>query len=340
MKSIQIINHSHLDPSWYWLEHLTKIPECRWHHFSSLSQSSMAKIPLMGTYSSRLLAAHNAVKLATMQPNPLVVSHGPRPGYYAARLTQFKKRTDIPHLIFSFNFTSLPSDRHRKAMSQAYSVISRFTVFSTMEKQLYANYFNIDPARIDILHWGVQSADRSKLPAPPVSGRYICAVGSQGRDYAVLAEAAKRLPSVPFHWVIHSENIKGLRLPPNVTVHTSVPYTVAASIVANADLMVLPLKHAKVPCGHVTAVMAMHLGCPIVATDSVGLHDYLQHGKTAHLVEPANSKALTEGILALWEDSTLAKALGQSAQAFAQEHCVEKNTVDYFESFIRNFFQR
>jgi glycosyltransferase involved in cell wall biosynthesis len=105
-------------------------------------------------------------------------------------------------------------------------------------------------------------------------------------------------------------------------------------------MMVLPLKHAKVPCGHVTAVMAMHLGCPIVATDSVGLHDYLQHGKTAHLVEPANPKALTEGISALWENATLATALGQCAHTFAQEHCVEKNTIDYFKSFIQNSFAR
>jgi len=225
-------------------------------------------------------------------------------------------------------------------MSQAYKDISRFTVFSSMEKQLYSDFFEIDPVRIDMLHWGVQPADRSKLPAPPVSGRYVCAVGSQGRDYAVLAEAAERLPSVPFHWVIHPENIKGLRLPPNVILHTSVPYDVAASIVANADMMVLPLKHAKVPCGHVTAVMAMHLGCPIVATNSVGLHDYLEHGRTAHLVEPADPKALAEGILALWENAKSATALGQSAQAFAQEHCVEKNTIDYFESFIRNSFER
>jgi glycosyltransferase involved in cell wall biosynthesis len=103
--------------------------------------------------------------------------------------------------------------------------------------------------------------------------------------------------------------------------------------------MVLPLAHAKVPCGHVTAVMAMQLGCPIVATDSLGLHDYLQHRKTANLIESANIKALTEGILELWENPTLAAELGQRAQVFAQRYCLEKNTIDYFESFIRKSFK-
>lgn len=339
MLTINIINHSHLDPNWYWLENLAELPRCDWHHFSSLSHRNLAKIPLVGTYSTRLLAAHNAVKVAENILNPMMVSHGPRPGYFAARLIQSRKRNSIPHLIFSFNFTSLPNDRQRLAMSRAYSKVSRFTVFSTMEKQLYADYFDIDPERIDMLHWGVQLADKSKLPASTISGRYVCAVGSQGRDYAILAEAAERLPNVPFHWVIHPENIKGIRLPPNVTLHISVPYSVAASIVAHAEIMVLPLAHAKVPCGHVTAVMAMQLGCPIVATDSLGLHDYLQHRKTANLIESANIKALTEGILELWENPTLAAELGQRAQVFAQRYCLEKNTIDYFESFIRKSFK-
>jgi len=335
MNIAQIINHSHLDPSWHWLEESIASPQLEWSHHSDLQYPGLLRLPVAGVYLSRLLAANRAVSEAAGKPHPLLVSHGPRPAYYAARLAQLRRHNDIPHLVYSFNFTKLPGAAMSREMRKAYRSIDRFAVFSTMERQLYAEHFDLDPARIDMLHWAIDPGDPAALPAPKIAGRYICAVGSQGRDYRVLLEAARLLPHIPLHIVVHPENLQGLDVPPHVKVHASIPYAVAAGIVAHAEFMVLPLLHSQVPCGHVTAVMAMHLGRAIIATDSVGLHDYLKRDETALLVEASNPQTLAKNITRLWENKDAADRLGAHAQTFARQHCVEANVMHYFRQYLR-----
>ncbi|MEN9904617.1 MAG: hypothetical protein RLZZ555_1182 [Pseudomonadota bacterium] len=334
MKPLHIANHSHLSPQWRWLEPRLDSAALSWSQHSSLQQPRLHDIPLLGTRLARLLAAQSAVAQASATDRALLVSHGPRPAWYAARLAQWRGRGDLPHLAFSFNFTELPGGWIRREMARAFASIDRFTVFSSLERKLYADYFDLDPARIDMLHWGVQPPEAATLPRPPVSGRYVCAVGSQGRDYQTLLRAVRQLPRIPLHLVVHPENLRGLELPANVTVHASVPNAVANGIIAHAALMVLPLQHERVPCGHVTAVTAMHLGVPIVATDSAGLHDYLRDGQTAMLVPPHDPDAMARSIQSAWEDADPAKKLASRALRFAQAHCTEDTILQYLRAYL------
>jgi len=57
------------------------------------------------------------------------------------------------------HFTSLPGAAMSREMRKAYRGIDRFAVYSTMERQLYAAHFDIDPARIDMLHWAIVATD-------------------------------------------------------------------------------------------------------------------------------------------------------------------------------------
>lgn len=335
MTSVHLVNHSHLSPDWHWLQHRFQAPALSWSHHSNQHYPRLRQTPLVGEYASRLLTAQRAIADAARQARPLLVSHGPRPAYYAARLAQLHRRSDIPHLVYSFNFTVLPGQAMRREMQRAYRSVDRFTVFSSMEKTLYAEYFDLDPDRIDMRHWAIEPPDRSSLASPPIEGRYICAVGSQGRDYATLLEAARRLPRIPLHLVVHPENIRGLELPPNVTVHTSIPNALATRIIAHAEIMVLPLLHAQVPCGHVTAVMAMHLERAILATDSAGLHDYLRQGDTAELVPAADPAAMARALERLWQDPAARQALGRQAGSFARGHCLETHAADYFRDYLQ-----
>jgi glycosyltransferase involved in cell wall biosynthesis len=243
-----------------------------------------------------------------------------------------------PHLVFSFNFTELPAPRRRAMMARAFRRIDRFTVFSSMERDLYARVFELDPQRIDVLHWAVHPYRKDQLARPVSDPHYLCAVGSQGRDYRVLLEAMRQLPACRMHLVAYPENLAGLSIPENVTVHQGVPFDFAAALVAHADAMVLPLLGAEVPCGHVTAVMAMHLGVPVMATDSIGLHDYLRHGDTAILFQPSDATALKLTIEAFLNDPGPANACAARAREFAQTHCVEARTVEYFQRFMLSHF--
>ena len=68
-------------------------------------------------------------------------------------------------------------------MASTFTQVDRFVTYSTLERSLYADYFGIDPARIDVVLWGVGQppVDSSKAPLEP--GDYICALGGNARDY-------------------------------------------------------------------------------------------------------------------------------------------------------------
>jgi putative LPS glycosyltransferase len=63
--------------------------------------------------------------------------------------------------------------------------------------------------------------------------------------------------------------------------------------------------------------MAMERG--IVASRLDQIADILEHGKTAHLVEPGDVDALAEGIRCLVEDDHYRKYLGAAARREATE---------------------
>lgn len=339
MNALHIVNHSHLTPRWRWLQHRFDPELLRWSHHSSEQHASLRQLPVVGEKLARLLAAARAVSAALSGPIGLLVSHGPRPAYYAARLAQWLGRSQaFLHLAYSFNFTELPQGRMRRELARSYACIDRLTVFSELERRQYARHFDLDPDRIDRVHWGASPPELARLPRPAVTGRYICAVGSQGRDYATLLRAARLLPHIPVQLVVHRSNLHGLEIPAHVSVHTDVPIDYANALIAHSEMVVLPLRHAQVPCGHVTAVSAMHLGRPLIATDSAGLHDYLQSGSSAELVEAGNPVAMARAIEHCWEDPGYARRLGTVAREFARQHCSENNTASYLSGYVFDQF--
>ena len=61
-----------------------------------------------------------------------------------ALASRFRKRR---HPAYSFNFTELPQGPLRALMGQAFKRIDRSVCFSTMQRELYADYFGLDIAR-------------------------------------------------------------------------------------------------------------------------------------------------------------------------------------------------
>ncbi|MDB5812508.1 MAG: hypothetical protein JWN94_4630, partial [Betaproteobacteria bacterium] len=240
----------------------------------------------------------------------------------------------VRHLAFSFNFTDLPAGLQRTVMTRAFRRIERFVVYSNLEKDLYARFFDLPPERFDMIHWGVQ-CPTVKSDVPPLeAGHYICAIGSQARDYPTLLAAMNRLRGLRLVIVANAGQLAGLEIPPNVTVHTNIPLNDAINILNYSRFMVLPLRDNVVPCGHVTIVSAMHLGKAIVATGSAGLLDYLQPGVNGYACEARDAGALAHAIRDLYESPETAVRLGRAGQLFAREYCVEERVVEYFQRFL------
>jgi glycosyltransferase involved in cell wall biosynthesis len=239
----------------------------------------------------------------------------------------------VPHLAYAFNFTDLPTGLAHKTMARAYRQVSRFVVFSTLERELYARHFDLPIERFDMMHWAVQPRDASAEP-PVEAGDYICALGSQARDYATLFQAMVGLPHIRLVVVAQPENLRDLTIPSNVSLYTAIPATQAANILAHSRFTVIPLRDSVVPCGHVTIVSAMHAGKAIVATESAGIRDYLKSGDTGALVPARDADALSQQISELYENPLAAGEMGRRALDFARLHCVESRVVERMAAYL------
>lgn len=328
---MDIVNLSELDPKWCWLRDEFKQSSHQWHHFSSAESSLPNWLPKKQSI-ERVIKAFRAVHHAKQQPS-LLVSHGPRPAYYGARMARLLQPS-LPHLVYSFNFTNLPTGYQHKAMAKAYQQPDRFVVYSNLEKKLYADYFSIAPERIDMLHWSVHAPSVPCDEAQIEQGDYICALGSQGRDYETLFAAMRALPHIRLVVVATADSVKQLSVPENVTVHTHIPLAHAHNILTHSRFMVVPLRDSQVPCGHVTIVSGMFFQKAMLVTNSEGVHDYIQDRATGLFFAPKETRDLAEKIQELWDDRTLTQQLATTGYAFAQTHCSEKNIVSYFSNYL------
>jgi hypothetical protein len=82
----------------------------------------------------------------------VVVSHGPTLALYSECLARPGARQAL-HLVFSFNFTDLPTDARRSLLRRYLKRVDRLVVASTIECALYSEYFELEIDRIDLLLW-------------------------------------------------------------------------------------------------------------------------------------------------------------------------------------------
>jgi glycosyltransferase involved in cell wall biosynthesis len=238
-------------------------------------------------------------------------------------------KRDVPHLAFAFNFTDIPEGYRLDAMRRTFPRIDRFTVYSRMERELYAETFGIPIERLIFMRWGV--APPIVTPKPRrIPAAYVVSLGGEARDYATLLEAARLVPKIRFLLIVRPHSLEGLDVPENVEVHVNMPWNEAWSLVWHAEAALVPLRSARTPNGHVTIVGGMHIGKAQVITHSAGIRDYAEHERTALLVPPHDPVAFSRAVERLMDDAPLRERIGRAAQSFAAEHCNESVTIEMF----------
>ena len=163
----------------------------------------------------------------------------------------------------------------------------------------------------------------------------ICAVGSQARDYATLLEAMRRIPHIPLVLVATPANLRGLAVPPNVTVKLNIPRREAEAVIRQSRFMVLPLLHAR----------------SSLRPRDDGDGDVLFAGPRGHRVErhlglfdrrpqrPHRSarRSLPHSRPPSKNSGTIRRqppASAHNGRAWALAHCTEEQTIDYVRSLI------
>jgi glycosyltransferase involved in cell wall biosynthesis len=302
----------------------------KWMHFCP---SDPVIVPRLGRKENliRFAACLRAARAACRSKADLVCSHDPRISFvlqYCLRFCGYRGR----HLALFFNYPWLPTGIKRTLHRYGFRRIDKFVVYSNVERELYHRYFDIPMDRIDFVHLGLAPPKVESPNKPLIEGDYICAIGSQSRDYRTFVESVRQLPEIKFVMVAKPENLAGLEIPSNVKVMTNLPYAQAMNILAFSRFMVLPLEGDQTPCGHITIVNAMHLGKAIAITHSVGVADYVREGDNALTFAAGNADEMSAVMHELWWRPDLCANLGRGGQAFAAEHCTE---FHYFQSFMR-----
>lgn len=329
-----IVCSSHNEqPGWRWIEPALPTDRARFEIFDCQPKNVLER-RVRRPYVARYRAALEAGRCAKRMNAPLIVSHLPLMSAWTA-VSAAAQRAGSHHLAFAFNFTNLPHGSRRKFLARALSRIDRFVVPSSVERRLYAEHLGLPEARIDVLLWGIRKPEAPPDMAPAVTGDYLCAVGGEGRDYRTLIEAMRRLPQVKLVAVVRPHSLAGIDVPDNVHVLVNAPRARANHVMAHARAMVVPLRDAEVPCGHVTIVSGMYLRTPMIVTDSAGVHDYVQHEDNALLCAPRDPAQLAQAIERLWDDPPLGARLAERAERFVLDHCTEAQTAAYFERYLQ-----
>jgi glycosyltransferase involved in cell wall biosynthesis len=321
------------DPRWRWLEPNFRDSGLKFEFAWCVPRNAVERTARVNL--ARLRGSFEAVRLARRSKASALVAHGPTMAVWCALFAR-ALGLNIPILAHSFNFTALPSPAKRRVFSFALSQIDTFVVFSTAERDLYARAFALPADRFDVVRWAVRPPEVDSSEGPLEKGEYVSAIGGNARDYRTLVAAAHRLPDMRFVFVVRPDNLSGLDLPPNVTVHTNLPFGQAMNVLAYSRFMVLPLVNSEVPCGHVTLVAAMHLGKAFVITDSSGVSDYVRDGENALTVAAGSVQSLVAATKKLWDDRDLCSELATNGQRFAAQECTEERAVDHFRRWLES----
>jgi glycosyltransferase involved in cell wall biosynthesis len=322
-----------LSSSWQWFAPIFN--RIRWKFYGGNPRNWLERKmtrPALGSWRS----CWESVQFARRRNAALLISHDGRVSSRAAVAARLQKLR-VPHVAWGFNFTTLPEGAQRRLMTWAFSHVDRFVVYSTAERSLYADYFGIDPRRIDVVLWGVASPQVDSPETPVETPDYICTLGGNARDYRTLFAAMEKLPDIPLVAVLRPENAAGLKVPPNVRLHYLIPAGKANNILAFSRFTVVPLAGDDATCGHVTIVSAMYLKKAMVVTNSLGVSDYVQDGVNSLLVPAGDPETLAERIRELWNNPQRADQLGAAGLAFAQANCSEQQIIDHLKKVLMEY---
>jgi hypothetical protein len=167
----------------------------------------------------------------------------------------------------------------------AYCVLTRW------ERERFATTWGIEPERVFVTPY-CHTLSEADLAAPTSTSGPVFAGGNSLRDYAPLVTAAREV-DVPV--TLATKLVEG-PLPANVSAGP-VPYERFFELLRNARLVVVPLAGREDrTAGQQTYLNAMALGKPVIVTDSPGVREYVEDGRTGIVVPSGDPAALAHAM--------------------------------------------
>lgn len=323
-----------LDSDWRWLPRLIS-DEIEWSTYCNSDLPLIGKVrkPLLGRYAA---IARIVIKAKFQQVDVIVCHHTITATWLGILKKYFRFKADI--LAFSYTHPRWEqySEERKDFFKKGARQIDRFLMFSSLEARQYPAALGVAETKFDMIHWSMNKPDVEIDSKPVVEGAYICAIGGEGRDYHTLVEAVRTLPHIRLAIVARPDNLKGIDLPQNVELFTSIPYGQAMNILVHSNFTILPLLSSTVPCGHGTLIAGFLLEVPTIVTASEAMSDYTKNGENVLTFKEQDPSSLREAISSLWGNDALCEKLMVEAKTFAETYCSEKATEDYFIKYLES----
>lgn len=320
-----------MDPEWQFLRPKMPDPAYTWETHTTRAQAGLPG----GVRMRRIQACLHAVRTAQRSESPILISHLPN----MAALTNLARKIfaqRVPQIAFAFNFTDLPSGIRRAAYTRALRGIDEMVVFSSHEQSLYAEHLGIPSDRIRFLKWAMDAPKPGPRSPEVPDGPYVCAIGGEARDYALLAHAMRALPRHHAVIVARPYSVTGIDFPDNVQVHLNLPPETTWRLAVDSLGMVLPLRSRETMCGHITFVAAQLLGIPMVVTDTLGLQDYIAPETVFRTVPAKDLEALSSAIQDLYTQRDAAVCIATAGRT----HARTENKLDHWVAYLQDAVER
>jgi glycosyltransferase involved in cell wall biosynthesis len=198
----------------------------------------------------------------------------------------------------------------------AFRNTSRVIVFSRGELELYSRELDLPLERIQFVpsHSNILEIQRTQ------PGAYGFAAGRSLRDYKTFFAAAE-LVDYPFVVVADRASVAHLHKPDNIELHCDIPRERYLELLQGARFVVIPSKAGYRSIGQVVALEAASFGKPVIASDVLGLRDYVSHGVDGLLVAAGDVEALATAMQTLIADDAMCEQIAEkAAERVEKEH--------------------
>jgi len=203
-----------------------------------------------------------------------------------------------------------------------------YCVLTQWERERFAKTWSVDVDRVFVTPYCHTLSD-ADLAAPTSSDGGVFAGGNSLRDYGPLVAAAAEVDAPV---TLATELVEGT-VPANVTAGP-VPYERFFELLRNASAVVVPLADRDDrTAGQQTYLNAMALGKATIVTDSPGVREYVEDGKTGLVVPPGDPTALAQALRWVLDPSN-AEAVDRMRTAAAETARTTFSPERYAQSLL------
>lgn len=270
-------------------------------------------------------------------------------GLITSQLKGIKNKIIWNHSVSFYTHDRLKEKLSSKAQtyrSNVYFKIADVIIAnSEATKSDLLKHHKVKPSKIKVKHLGtyppaadeIIESDRELMIA--CVGRYI---SSKGQDVLIktLPEVLRHFPElkVVFVGAGHPDNYK--KLAEDLGVSSNVEFIGESKkgdvykILRRASISVFP---TLLEAFGLVAIDSLFCGTPLIASDTGGVSEIIQHNVNGILVEPGNVEMLTKEILRLLKDDKLREELSKNALERSKYFDIHKRAEAYAEWLTKNF---